>query len=257
MSEQDKTVQGAFEAPPAGAPAETTQPLSQALVDAQIATARANERELPPFNPQPGAPVPDESPEPPASRLTEAVQALHQGTPRAQQPAASDSDSPSRGMPRPIADPGKQITGGFGLAGEAQYYPLDGNELRELVRGLMDLLNDRIQNDLRFHPAITYPRVACRVVLEVEGYSDKGNFQIVQHLLPGKGDKTPLEIARTKGDEVCFCVIASRQEFSPEGESLDPPDKLRDELGLPKPRKQMVQAGAGRQLVDVTPDNSF
>ncbi len=141
---------GSFEAPPPGAPHEVAQDLSPQLVQEQLERARANEQVLPPFAPERRMGVP-----PPTT--------IH-ATPRelsvSHQPAASAGDSPSRGIPKPISDPGKIITGGWGPSSEALYFPLDGTELRELTRMLLDKLNDRIENDLRFSPAATYPRLA-------------------------------------------------------------------------------------------------
>lgn len=253
--------QGTFGVAPPNAPHETTQPLQPGTLSEQIALARANERELKPL--APSAPLQTEavlafmgnvhpdSPNPNQTAVLTEIQEVVDPPRVNPMPAASDTDSPSRGIPRPIADPGKRITGGFGDTGEAQYYALDGSELLELVRHLMDELNQRIENDLRFHMAITYPRVSARVLIEVEGYASQGDFSIVKHLLPGgKHDKTPVEIARQHADEVCFVVSAQRQEFNAAGEPENPPDRIRDELGLEKPRKQMIQAGASRIMVD-------
>ena len=252
---------GMFGAPPPNAPREVAQPLDAATVADQIAKSRSNERTLAPLReagisvvsqltgmtPPGAAPAPPVPPSAPADFVVpDAVNPM---------PAASESDSPARGIPRPIGDPGKTITGGFGHAGEAQYYPLDGRELLELVRHLMDQLNERLDNDLRFHPAITYPRVRARVVIEIEGYAEAGNFPIEKIEVR---EKTPIEVARQYGDRIAFALIEHRQEFSEAGEPENPPDRLRDELGLPKPRKQMVQAGASRIMVDVpTIEGSF
>ena len=239
MTDATKTPTGSFAPPPADAPREVARPLDPSVVDAQIAAARANERPLPPFNPQPVSP-------PPPTKDDRVVEA------RSHQPAASNSDSPSRGVPRPILDPGKRITGGFGLNADQQYFPLDGSELRELVRGLLDQVNDRIANDLRFHLAITYPRVRARVVVEIEAYAKDQDFTIERI---GVHDKTPLEVARQHGDQIVFAVIAGRQEFTEEGAAQDPPNRIREELGLPIPRKQQVETPGGKMFVDRTADD--
>jgi len=254
MSEPKNFNEGQFSAPPPNAPHEVAQPIRPETFDAQLAAAAANEQTLPPFDPKPMPVVQDES------SLAEAVRARHASVPRGtHQPAASETDSPSRGIPRDILDPGKQITGGFGSAQEAQYYPLDGSEAKQLALQLMDQLAARIENDLRFHPAIVYPRLTMRVVIEVEGYTDRGNFDIQQVLMPGTADKTPLEIARTRGDQVAFVLVEQRREFAPDGTIEAPPDLIRDELQLEKPHKQMIQTGAGRMIVDRSPslDGSF
>jgi hypothetical protein len=165
------------------------------------------------------------------------------------QKAASNTDTPSRGLPRASADPNKTITGGFGDVGEAEYFPLDGNELRTLIEALMDGLYARIQDDLRFSIAAVYPRVAARVIIEVNCHAHDQSFQIEKRLVPPH-EKTPLDVARRFGDEVVFCVVAERVEMDEHGNSLHPPNATRMELDLAVPRKQFVQNGAGRMLVD-------
>jgi hypothetical protein len=163
------------------------------------------------------------------------------------QPAASDTDTPSRGMPQTAhLPPGKQITGGFGDAQEARYYPLDGIELRRVVERLIADLHQQIQNDLRFSLAVTYPRVTARVDLTVEGWAADQRFVIPRVAAPH--DTTPVEIARARSDEICFVVRAAHVEMTAEGESVTPPNQVRQELGLPLPRKQRVEGGG---LVDV------
>lgn len=191
-----------------------------------------------------------------SSPLAEAARKLHDQRALTHQPAASNTDSPSRGMPASIHDPGKQITGGFGDAGDAQYFPLDGSELRELVRGLMSVIDEQLTNDLRFSMAITYPRVSAKVIIEVEAYAAGGDggqydpgFVIQRAIVPH--DKTPLHVARERADQVCFVVIANRVEMSATGESISPPNQLRQELGLAVPRKQAVSTPTGRVIVDL------
>lgn len=237
--------EGSFGTPPAGAPHEVAQPLAPQLVADQIAKARVNERELPPFAPKQGPPPMLDQPVP-VERVANPM------------PAASDGDSPSRGVPRPIGDPGKQITGGFGDAGAAQYFPIDGEELRQVSLHLLGDVVRRIENDLRFSMAITYPRVRVKVQLIVEGYAESAAFTIDKEGVPH--DKTPVDVALAHGAvPVEFTVGAVRQEFSEDGVSEYPPDRMRDELGLQKPHKQSVGTSAGRMIVDrVTgPDDIF
>lgn len=163
--------------------------------------------------------------------------------------AASDTDSPSRGVPRAVDDPGKRITGGFGDPAEAQYFPLDGSELRELVYSLMDQIHARLQDDLRFTLAVTYPRVSARVEVIIEGWPVDQGFTIPAVMPPH--DKTPVEIARERADEIVFVVRAARVEMTQDGESVTPPNAVRQELGLTVPRKQAIQTPTGRQLVDL------
>ena len=165
------------------------------------------------------------------------------------QPAASSTDSPSRGIPRPIDDPGKKITGGFGVAADAQYFPLDGAELLNVVWLLMDELAQRLPNDLRFSMAVTYPRAAVRVQVVVEGYPEEAGFQITRLAPPH--EKTPVEIAAQHADECVFVVKAERREFTAEGDISSPPNAMRAETGQVIPRKQWVGEGAARQMADV------
>lgn len=164
------------------------------------------------------------------------------------QPAASDSDSPSRGMPKPVNDPGKQITGGFGDVGEAQYFPLDGLELKALVNHQLERLSNQLDHDLRFGIAAVYPRVNVRVVLEVDCYVTDQSFEIPKMMIPH--ERTPLEVAREMADHVVFCVLEEHVEMLPDGESVTPPNALRHELGLEVPAKRAVQTPGGRMLVD-------
>lgn len=166
------------------------------------------------------------------------------------QPAASQTDTPSRGLPRNLStDPGKQITGGFGDVTDAQYFPLDGAELRELVNALMDDIHARLQDDLRFTIAICYPRVRARVEVIIEAFVVDQGFTIPRVAVPH--EKTPIAIARQHGDEIVFAVVAERVEMSADGQSVSPPNATRLELGLPVPRKQAVQTPTGRMLVDI------
>lgn len=164
-------------------------------------------------------------------------------------PAESDTDTPARGLPRPIEDPGKKITGGFGDVGDAQYFPLDGFELKTLVEGLMSQIHARLQDDLRFSVACVYPRVTARVVVEIQGFTVDQSFQIPKI---AAHDKTPSAIARARSDEIVFCLVSERQEMTEDGQSVTPPNQTRIDLGLPVPRKQAIETPGGRQLVDVT-----
>lgn len=261
--------------PPPHAPREVAQPLSEELLAEQMARARANEKSLEPLtysgikpvdvplqkaNRREPPPVPDppaqveipveasslvdeffDAPVEPSSPALDAAQPY--------QPAASNSDSPARGVPRPIDDPGKAITGGFGDVGEAQYFPLDGTELRSLVLILMDELVQRLENDLRFSVAVTYPRVTARIEVHVEGIAEDQGFVIPMTAPPH--EKTPVEVARQYGREVVFILTADRREMTPEGESVTPPNKMRLEMGLTVPRKQRIEVPGGFTMVDV------
>lgn len=176
-------------------------------------------------------------------------QASRRGDPG--RPAASNTDSPSRGQPTRSADPQKQITGGFGDSVAAQYFPLDGNELLDVVWKLMDDLAKRLQNDGRFMVSMCYPRVAVRLDLTVEGYAADQGFTVTKVGPPH--ERTPLDLAQSMAgvDDVVFVLRTQRREFNDQGESESPPNALRAEVGRPIPHKQVVEGLSGRQIADV------
>jgi len=261
---------GAFGLPPAHAPHEVTRDLQPDAVAEQLAKAHAHERQLQPLvfgakirsdEPATAEQVLEQtfaaappSPDPPRKTMTPAMreQATADPVERSHQPAASNSDSPSRGIPRPIDDPGKQITGGFGNMGEAQYYALDGLELKELVKHLMGKLLQQVENDLHFSMAITYPRVEVKVAVQVSGYAKEGAFELFKG---AAHDKTTVENSVRGGAEpIALELSEDRAEFDANGDPANPPDRLRDELGLEKPHKQVVQMGQNRSIVDRAPN---
>ena len=181
---------------------------------------------------------------------------------RLRMPAASDTDTPAKGLLPHLTPPSGDkfdgiSRGGFGDIGEAQYFPLSGDEALELACALADDLVARCRNDLRFSMALTYPRIRMRLVLEVEGHAEDNNagFEIQTVAAPKDSEKggTPMEVARARANQVCFVLQSSRQEFTPDGESDRPPDAIRSELGLSIPRKQIVDAGGHQSFVDVIP----
>lgn len=188
----------------------------------------------------------------PAPELEPSPLPIARPDPAKHQPAASDTDSPARGTPPPMATlpEGKRITGGFGDPIEAEYYPLDGTELRELVYALMDSIHARLQDDLRFSFAVTYPRCSARVVVEIDAFAQDQTLTVEKVMMPPH-EKTPLEVARVYGDQVVFCVTAERAEMTEDGRSIAPPNQTRKELQLPIPRKTAVETPAGRMIVDV------
>lgn len=242
------------ELPPPAAPAPESSPVDTAspsvAAPAQVDTQKVDTQkvERPSVDPTTAAHL--------ASPLAEAARRLQAQRALSHQPAASNTDSPSRGVPTPSADPGKQITGGFGDAGDAQYYPLDGSELRELVRGLMSVIDAQIENDLRFSMAITYPRVAAKVTVEITAYAaggDGGQYDpsfTIDKVMPPH-EKTPLAVAKERADQICFVVIADKIEMRADGTSVAPPNQIRQELGLLVPRKQAISTPQGRLLVDL------
>lgn len=184
----------------------------------------------------------------PSPEQTLAARAAERSPDEPYYPAGSNTDSPSRGIPQPIDDPGKKITGGFGDAGDAQYFPLDGTELREVAYGLMDALHSRLADDLRFSMAITYPRVAVRLELHVDAYANDGSFVVPTVARPH--DKTPIDVAREMANQVVFIVGEEHREVSPDGESVTAPNAARRALGLEVPFKRPMRAGASTIMVD-------
>lgn len=272
-------VTGGF-AVPDGAPRETSQPLSAELRAQHDAISKRNEKVLPPFAPakqskgvvartvqaaadffgaDPVVQTPpeahpavayvhraDDPPEPPAElTVTPALEPAESW-----QPAASNSDSPSRGLPTRESDPGKAISGGFGAVGEAAYYPLDGAELGAILLAKLDELKKRIPNDLRFSMATCYPRVRAFVEIHVEGFAD------VQHdfsvkTVPLEKNALPIEVARAHSDEVMFVLLAAHVEMTDAGESITPPNAARLAAGLSVPMKQRIDSPSGGVVVDL------
>lgn len=235
---------GTFGAPPDHAPREVSSPNVGPTAD-QVAAMQRNERALQPLVYEARKPldVPKQVVTPPPQRVTPPPDEH-----RSHQPAASNSDSPSRGMPRPITDPGKTITGGFGVSGPPQYYPLDGSELRVACEDMLEKIHARIQNDLRFHPAACYPRVRATLTLTIEAYAQEKSHEIKTEF---DHSKTPEAVALEAGAvHSTFEVGEVIQEFDADGNPENPPDRVRDALGLEKPRKQFVEMAGGRVLVD-------
>ena len=212
----------------------------------------------------PRPPVPDEgapaSPSPvlparPDATMTAATDAPAPLTEaeRQRMPAASNTDSPARGVVRNPLAPGKEITGGFGPPASLQYFALNGVELFKLVEALMDALHARCQNDIRFQEHLVYPRVTARVVIEIEGFTRDADFSVQQVLLPNTpaASKNPVAFARTVADQVAFVLIAQHEEVDKAGATLVPPGQVRDDLCLPQPGKRMITSGGRQTFVDV------
>lgn len=151
------------------------------------------------------------------------------GAPR--RPAESNTDSPSRGQPKFQADPGKQVTGGWGADGGGQYFALDGLELAQVADQLFFQLKQQIKGDLRFGLACVYPQVRLRLLLQVDGVD------------PGAAvNEQKFDLGATR----VLDLVERMQD-----DDATPADALRDQAGLLKPRKQLVQAGATRIMVDI------
>lgn len=240
---------GGVEAP-ADAPREVSQPLTDDYYAQAQARARTNERQLEPLRvptgPGPG-PDPGLGGAPGEVKAPAPVQAADPAY-----PAGSNSDGPSRGIPgtAPRVARGRAplpVVGGFG-EGPAEYYPLDGREVKALVESLMDEVHAQMQNDLRFHLAVTYPRVRATVTVRIEGEADDAGVTIEK---VKAHDRTAREVAEAHGDSVVFVITRARQEFDAAGEVDAPPDAMREALGLPVPHKRRVPGPAG-QVADVS-----
>ncbi len=195
------------------------------------------------FNVTPAAP-PRDTPSAPVPPVPAII-----APPEAYQPAASNSESPGRGVMRHDPDPLHRPTGGFGPAPSTEYHALNGAEVREVVFKLLDEIAAQIPNDLRFSHALTYPRIECRVTVDVVTYPPEGAVRITK-IAPEPKGQAPREVALARADECCFVVMAERREQDAQGHPVDPPDKLRDEVNLPRPHKHLVGTGQSRQLVD-------
>jgi hypothetical protein len=128
---------------------------------------------------------------------------------------------------------------------------LTGEELLKLVQDMLGSLSERIADDLRFSIAAVYPRVRASVTIEISGHGRDQSMLIVKHLPPH--EKTPVHVAHTKADEICFVVVAEHEEMAADGTSIAPPNAVRTDLNLPIPRKRAVQTPGGRQLIDMDP----
>ena len=190
---------------------------------------------------------------PKPSGLAAAARMLHESDLRSAdsdepyRPAASNSDSPARGLPQPVADAGKRITGGFGDVGEAQYFPLDGMELRGVAEQLLDQLRARLRDDLRFSIAVTYPRVAIRLELIIDAFGQDKEQVIPAVAVPHTA--TPLEIARQYGDQIVFILAETRREFDADGQPDQAPNAMRMAAGLETPYKRPVALPGGQRIM--------
>lgn len=265
MAETNLPADGEWGQPPPDAPREWSQPLQADLIAEQQAKARQNERALKPldFVPTKVNPLTKTDPQA-ASHAVQAPAAVQAASvartpapvvapPADHQPAASNTDSPSRGAPGTAPVPSARakaplrILGGFGEA-EAEYFPLDGHELRLLVEVLLDELYNRVQNDLRFSVAMTYPRLKATLQLLVEGELEETGFAIERVVVK---DQTPVAVAQERGDSVVFVLVAKRREFDDHGEVESPANAIREEIGVEIPRKQQIENGLGKMLADV------
>lgn len=165
--------------------------------------------------------------------MTESFKATH--------PAASNTDSPARGVPTPSADPGKQITGGWGPVGSgSEYFALNGAELKTIVVALADRLKQALDGDLRFGLSVVYPQVKVSLSLTVDGRSPEGRDLDLK-------DEARLHL---QWDRILTL------DADVEDSEQTPAGKIRDDFQISGPSKQVVRAGAARMLVDVPHDRT-
>lgn len=173
-------------------------------------------------------------------------------------PAASNSDSPSRGMPRRDPRAGLNVTGGWGDANAgSQYFALSGDDLRTIAQQMLLDLHDRLDNDLRFSIALVYPRVSVRATLHIHGYAGGPQSFEIERVRPADvagpgGSPAPESVAAALADEVVFTLIAERREVDDAGDSIAAPDQLRNEFGIQRPGKHVVSgAGNSKRMADI------
>lgn len=173
-------------------------------------------------------------------------------------PAASNSDSPSRGMPRRDPRAGLNVTGGWGDANAgSQYFALSGEDLKTIAQQMLLELHDRLTNDLRFSIALVYPRVSVRATLHVHGYAGGPQSFEIERVRPADvagpgGSPAPEAVAQALADEIVFTLIAERREVDDNGDSIAAPDQLRNEFGMERPGKRVVGGtGNNKQMADL------
>lgn len=267
-------------APPPDAPTEASQPLQPdagaihefdratqqptgRILTPQILAAQ-HERELAPLR----APGPATDVTGPTNHVVQAPgtviaasQPPHQRPTDRTRPAASaDEDpvnaGPSRGIPGTAYSAHRnpklgalELGGGFGI-GDGEYFALDGREVAETIRQLMDELAPQLDSDLRLGIAASYPRYSVKLVVTVEAEAGDQSFAITK-IAAAKGE-IPEEIAERFCDKVTFVIKRQRREFDEQGEIETPPDALREQLGLPVPGRRVVTTGKlGPLMADV------
>jgi hypothetical protein len=143
-----------------------------------------------------------------------------------------------------------EVTGGFG-GGAGEYFALDGTEIAETIKQLMDELAPQLTSDLRFGVAASYPRYAVKLVVTVEAEAGDQSFDIT---MIRQKEALPEEIAEQYCDKVVFVLKRERREFDETGEVETPPDALREQLGLEVPGRRIVTQGKfGPLMADLPP----
>lgn len=203
---------------------------------------------------------PDDAGEPPltSDEIDAAAAAAELAVLQLTHPAASNTDSPSRGMPRRDPRAGLNVTGGWGDANAgAQYFALSGDDLRTIAQQMLLEIHDRIANDLRFSIALVYPRVSVRASLHIHGFAGGPQSFEIERIRPADvagpgGSPAPEAIAQALADEVVFTLIAERREVDDAGDSVAAPDQLRDEFGMERPGKRVVGGtGTNKRMADI------
>lgn len=282
-------------APPPGADTTPSQPLTadagtiigaDGLAYRPIDKARANERELAPLTYRDpvaqaaaelaGTATPGVIAAPAPVKAAVVAAAPRPADPT--QPAASNTDSPSRGIPGTAYSPHRSkdpmaVEGGFG-AGSGEYFALDGTELRTCAELLMEELLDQIQNDTTIVALTGDTAATLHLILTVPDRPESGEPGFTMELTGANPDGDLPQAIETLLDELDasltsdlrFGLAASYPQYAvelaltvkahpadpgfvlkkhrreqDEHEMIEtPPDALREELGLPIPGKQTV-----------------
>jgi hypothetical protein len=294
--------------PPAGADLTPSQPLTAdagTIVDTEGVAhrpadkARVNERELLPLTYKDsiqqaaselaGTATPGvvQAPAPVKAAVVAAkpavVAPVTSKAPDPTQPAASNTDTPSRGLPgtahsahRAPNKPALTVEGGFG-SGSGEYFALDGTEMKVCLKQLLEEVLGHAENDHRVvgMAALTTAEVTLRAVLTAD--TDDQTVQMFWGPLPNErgdlvetvtrlcdgahkdittdmrlqmswsypqyGAALTLTVKAHTGDPG-FTLVKHRREFDEAGEPETPPDALREELGLPVPGREIKMAGS-------------
>ena len=291
-------------APPPGADLSPAQPLradAGTIIDTDgvahrpIDKARQNERELAPLTYKDsiataaaelaGIAVPGvvQAPAPVKAAVVAATPAVGLPptilTPDPTQPAASNSDSPSRGIPGTAYSPHRAkdplaIEGGFGI-GSGEYFAIDGVEMKACLEQLLEEVLSQAENDARVVglSGATGATLSLRAVLladtedqtvTIEKTGANPDGDLVHAILtlcdafhrdlqtdlrmglawtyPSYGVILTLTVCAYAGHEG-FTIQKHRREFDEAGQPETPPDALREELALPIPGRQVVMQG--------------
>ena len=183
-----------------------------------------------PAGPDTRVPTPTDTPDTPEALSAEFLK---------EHPAASNTDTPARGIPK-VQPPDKAITGGFGHE-PSQYFALDGTEVRAVAEKLLDSIRDQMAHDLRFGIACCYPQVLITATITITGSGHEAPTNDVDHTVTAENTVALRPTTETLLTLTAFAV----------DDDQTPADALRDKAGLKKPRKQLVTTSMGKTFADV------